>query len=53
MTLPRVESLGRYQERWPPLHKMVAGYLGLGKKPVKPGNIEAFIAESMVANLPR
>ena len=36
--LPRLESLNRYWDQFPPLHVMVASYLGLKPKPkVKPG----------------
>lgn len=30
MTIPRLKAISAYQKRFPPLHIMVAGYLGAG-----------------------
>ena len=32
MDIPRWRAMQRYLKRWPPLHQMVAVYLGLGKE---------------------
>jgi hypothetical protein len=55
MTVPRLLSLGEYWKCWPPVHKSVALYLGIGErsasKPLKTqGEIEAFIAAAQAAN---
>ena len=32
MTLPRLEDLNRYWAQYPPMHRLVAAYLGFGKE---------------------
>ncbi len=36
MTLPQVDVLLAYWERWPPLHQLVASYFGFGKEKINP-----------------
>lgn len=33
MDLPRLEAMNKYWEKFPPLHVMVAAYLGIGNNP--------------------
>jgi hypothetical protein len=40
MTIPRVLEINSYQEKCPPLHIMVAGYLGAGSKSSKPSETD-------------
>jgi hypothetical protein len=40
MTIPRVLEINAYQAKCPPLHIMVAGYLGIGSKSSKPSETD-------------
>jgi len=40
MTVPRMEELTRYWNDNPPLHVMVAAYLGIGTAKKDSGNLE-------------
>ena len=31
MDFPRLQSFNKYWEKFPPVHKMIAGYFGIGK----------------------
>ena len=33
MTIPRLLHINKYQKDNPPIHAMIAGYFGIGKKP--------------------
>ena len=55
MTVPRLVAMSSYWERWPPVHKLVAMYMGIKPKEEKPkqlseGELEAFIALGKMAN---
>jgi hypothetical protein len=56
MDLPRLFSLMDYWKQWPPLHKMVASYFGLGKSltapTLNPKDMEAQIP-SLIADIAR
>lgn len=45
MTIPRYLALAKYWKEWPPIHKLVAAYLGYkGKK--EEASLDEFIAEA-------
>ncbi|NTV02426.1 MAG: hypothetical protein HGB04_06525 [Chlorobiaceae bacterium] len=50
--LPRLEAFGRYTAQWPPLHVMIAGFLGLGKPAVCTNNQEDELAK-LIQELPQ
>lgn len=52
MTIPRLLSLKEYHEKWPPVHKLVAQYIGY-KPPEKrkaEEDAEEFIAAALSMN---
>ena len=53
MTIPRLLAIGRYWERWPPTHKMIAMYMGVKQKPkaASDADVQSFMNESQFANL--
>jgi hypothetical protein len=53
MTLPRLDSLSNYWSDHPPVHKMIAAYLGIKPKSSKPAQSDfaAFMAEAENANV--
>lgn len=50
--LPRLEAFGRYTAQWPPLHIMIAGFLGLGKPVVGAKQQDEELAR-LIAELPQ
>jgi hypothetical protein len=54
MTIPRYLTLTDYWSRHPPIHLMMAAYLGVGKEKAKKklteGELQEFIALSQGAN---
>jgi len=44
MTVPRFQALARYWQRHPPLHLMVAAYLGIRPEPRPKGDLGDLLA---------
>ena len=40
MTIPRVQAITNYQKKCPPIHLMIAAYMGVGEKK-EPGEKDA------------
>lgn len=45
MTLPRLYALSKYWEENPPVHVLLAAFMGLKKKKSEGANVEDFLAD--------
>lgn len=44
--LPRLEAWNAYNKQHPPLHLMVAAYLGIGAKPKRGMSLDEFVSST-------
>lgn len=51
MTVPRLKAMTAYWKHSPPVHLMVAAYLGVGTKEAdKQGDLDEFLRDAQFAN---
>ena len=48
MDLPKLAALGKFHKQFPPIHKMIAEYLGVGSEPTPIKNTDAELDELMM-----
>lgn len=54
MTLPRLQSMNRYWKKFPPMHVLVAGYLGVGafKEEAETMSFDQLLSEIHASGMP-
>lgn len=52
MTIPRLDAFNRYWERNPPVHMLVAAYMGIGAK-AKPKKMADADIEALMKSFPQ
>lgn len=51
--IPRLEAFGRYTAQWPPIHILLAGFMGLGQAPAKPDKSQEEALADLISQLPQ